>query len=100
MTPPSLELALRKQRLQIRSGQLRGEFAEAAVAFQPLFAAGDKLRAGAHWLRAHPEVGLAAGVALLAARPRSLLKWTRRSLFAWQGVRRARSWLEHRLSGS
>lgn len=98
MNPQLLEFALRKQRLQIRSSQLRGEFAAAAVAFEPLFHAGDKLRAGVQWLRRHPEAAAAAGVAVLVARPRGLVKWARRGVLAWQGLRGARAWLDHRLS--
>lgn len=96
MNARRLELALQKQRLQLRSAQLRADFAADAAAFEPLFAAGDRVRNGARWLRSHPEVAVGTGVALLVARPRALLRWARRSLLAWQAVRRARLWLEQR----
>jgi len=96
MNARRLELALHKQRLQLRSAQLRTDFAADAVAFEPLFAAGDRVRSGVRWLRGHPEVAVGAGVALLVARPRALARWARRSLFAWQAVRRVRLWLEDR----
>ncbi len=96
MNAQRLELALRKQRLQLRSAQLRADIAADAAAFEPLFAAGDKVRDGARWLKHHPEVAVGTGVALLVARPRALMRWARRGLFAWQAVRRARLWLEQR----
>lgn len=96
MNQRRLELALRKQRLQLRSAQLRADFAADAAAFEPLFAAGDKVRDAALWLKGHPEVPVGAGVALLVARPRRLLRWARRGLLAWQAARRVRLWLDRR----
>ena len=96
MNARRLELALRKQRLQLRSAQLRADFAADAAAFEPLFVAGDRVRDAAHWLKRHPELPVAAGVALLVARPRRLLGWARRGLFAWQAARRLRLWFDRR----
>lgn len=98
MNARRLELALRKQRLQLESVRLREDFAADAAAFRPLLSVGDKIHDGARWLRRHPEVPVGAGVALLVARPRTLLRWARRSLVAWQALRRARLWLDQRLS--
>lgn len=97
MNPQQLQLALRKQQLLFESAQLRQQFADAGLAFGPVLAAGDKLRDGVRWLRSHPEVGIGIGIALVAMRPRALLRWSRRSLLAWQALRRARGWLEDRL---
>lgn len=96
MNARRLELALRKQRLQLRSAQLRADFAADAAAFEPLFAAGDRARDAMYWLRSHPEIPVGAGVALLVARPRRLLRWARRGLVAWQAARRVRLWLDRR----
>lgn len=93
MSPQQVELALKKQRLQFKSAALREEFAGHAAAFIPLFVAGDRLRDGALWLRRHPEVTVAATVALLVARPRAVFRWGRRSVFAWQAWTRLRDWL-------
>ena len=41
MSPQQVELALKKQRLQLKSAALRSEFAGHAMAFAPLFAIGD-----------------------------------------------------------
>ena len=91
-----LELALKKQRLQLRSTDLRDDLASHAAAFEPLFAAGDAVCEGAHWLRRNPEIAAAAGVALLVARPRMLFRWARRSVVAWQAWSRLNAWLEAR----
>jgi hypothetical protein len=96
MNSRQIELALSKQRLQLKSAALRDEFAAHAVVFAPLFAAGDKVHDGARWLRRNPEVAVAAGVALLVARPRSLFRWARRSVVAWQAWSRLNAWLDAR----
>lgn len=96
MTPRQLELALRKQRLQIRSAALREELAGQALAVAPLFVVGDVLREAGRWLRRHPEALVAVGAALLVARPRLLVRWGRRGIVAWQTWRKARAWLEAR----
>jgi len=94
MSPHQVELALKKQRLQLRSASLREELAGHVAPFIPLFAAGDRLRDGALWLRRHPQVTAAVAVALLAARPRAVFRWGRRGIFAWQAWTRLRAWLE------
>jgi len=91
---PEVALALKKQRLQLRSAALRIELAGHAAAFAPVFATGDKVCAGAHWLRRHPEVGVAVGVALVVARPRAVWRWSRRGFVVWQAWNRARAWLD------
>lgn len=78
---------------------MRDELAGHARGLAPLFGVGDKLRQGAHWLRRHPEVAVAAGAALVVARPRVVFRWARRGVVAWQSWRRMNTWLEaHRHS--
>lgn len=89
----AIELALKKQRLQQRSAALRAEIAVHAAHVAPWLAAGDKLRDGAVWLRRHPAVVVGSAFALLAARPRAVVRWARRSFVAWQAWRRVRAWL-------
>ena len=91
-----VELALKKQRLQLRSAALRAEIAGHAAGFAPLFAVGDTLCDGAFWLRRHPELAAAAGVALLVARPRAAFRWARRGIVAWQTWNQVRAWLAAR----
>jgi hypothetical protein len=83
-------LALKKQRLQFRSAALRHELAQDCSAFVPVFETADKVRAGAAWLRAHPQILAGIAVVLLVARPKAALRWGRRGFFAWQTWRRLR----------
>lgn len=96
MSPRQVELALAKQRLQLRSAALRSEWAGHVAVLHPLCAAGDRLRAGTAWLRAHPELVVATAVARLVARPRRAWRWLRRGVVVWQGWNRLRRWIESR----
>lgn len=100
MSPRQVELALKKQRLLMRSGALRENFADYAMRWMPLFSAADRAHAGLHWLRRHPLLPVASLVALLVARPRGVLRWARRGFFAWQALRKLRTALAVKLSGS
>ena len=91
MTARDVKLALKKQRLQFKSAALRRELAQDFATFVPVFRTADKVRAGVAWLRAHPQVLLAAAVVLLVARPKAAFRWGRRGFFAWQAWRRLRS---------
>ncbi|PKO83438.1 MAG: hypothetical protein CVU17_08680 [Betaproteobacteria bacterium HGW-Betaproteobacteria-11] len=90
------ELALKKQRLQLSSTQLRDEFSRHGAAFAPFFAGADHVVDGVRWLRAHPQIPLALGAGFLLARPRRLLRWSRRALIGWQVWRRLRGVLKDR----
>lgn len=89
----ALDIALKKQRLQLRSAELREELARHAVALAPTFAAADGARAGARWVRVHPEWVAGTLAALAVARPKVLWRWGRRAFLGWQTWRRLRGWL-------
>lgn len=95
----AIERALAKQRLQMEIAEQRAALAHHAAGLQPIFAAADRVRTGAHWLGRHPEV-LAGGVAILAAtRPearRFLWRWGKRAVFAWGIWRDREQWLPAR----
>lgn len=80
-------LAERKQRLLIRSAELRVGLAHDARALAGPLAAADQAVAGAQWLRAHPLVPLGTLLALAVLRPRRVLAWGTR---LWWGIRLAR----------
>lgn len=82
------ELALKKQRLELRSEGLRQEIANAALALQPSLAGVDRLAEGIGWLRRHPATVLAAVAGLLLARPRRLLRLAKRGWLLWLALRR------------
>ncbi|MCX8017599.1 MAG: YqjK-like family protein [Rhodocyclaceae bacterium] len=95
----ALELALAKQRLQLKAAAERAALGEYAAGLAPLFAAGDHIVAGARWLKHHPEAVVGGVAALVALRPgalRFLWRWGRRSLLAWQFWRDAGRWLSAR----
>ena len=90
MSPRLVELALKKQRLQLKSAILRDAFAAQASAWAPAFAAADQVRAGINWLRRHPVLPVAVLVALLVARPRAVLRLAGRGWIFWSGLKRLR----------
>lgn len=88
MTPKRWQLALRKQRLQLRSAALREEFAARGAVFAPVTGWVDRARDGVRWLGQHPEVTAGAALALALFRPKALFRWLRRGWFLWQSARR------------
>ena len=90
MSPQLLDLALKKQRLQMQSAQLRNEFALHSSALLPAFAVADLAHAGILWLKKHPALPIAMLVALLVARPRAALSQAARLWALWRGVQRFR----------
>jgi hypothetical protein len=103
MNSDMLTLALKQQRLQLKSAALRAQWIGHAGGLKPLCNGVDRVGQGIRWLQGHPQAlittGVATGVALLVARPRTLLRWARRSFFAWQAWRKGRNWLARRQPG-
>lgn len=99
----AIELALEKQRLRLEIASQRMALSRHAEGLMPVFAAGDRICAGARWAAHHPEV-LAGSVALLAAvRPgvrRFLWRWSRRGFLAWRLWREGKRWLDAPVSRS
>jgi hypothetical protein len=93
MNAKLLELALRKQRLQIESDRLRAQWQGHAQGLAPALGIVDRTRTGLHWLRRHPAVPVGIGVAVAVAKPRFLWRWAKRALLAWQFWRRAQGTL-------
>ncbi|MBU0751610.1 MAG: YqjK-like family protein [Gammaproteobacteria bacterium] len=92
MNPRILELALRKQRLQLQSATQRDALVAAAAGLAPIFAVADGVRDGTRWLLDHPEWVAGGLVAVLVARPCVVFRWVRRSFFAWQLWRKVAAW--------
>jgi hypothetical protein len=90
VNPRLVELALKKQRLQLKSAILRSAFAEQAMTWAPAFAAADRIREGVAWMRRHPVLPVAMLVALLVARPRALLRGAAGAWVVWRGWQRLR----------
>jgi YqjK-like protein len=91
MAASAIELALKKQRLQLKSAELRDQWSACAATLKPLYAGADRIRDAGVWLRRHPELLVAIGAALVVARPRMLFRWLRRAVSAllfWRGLRK------------
>jgi hypothetical protein len=85
-----LELALKKQRLQLKAATQRQQVAHHLQIWSPAFGAADRVGTAMRWAKSHPEWLVGAGVILLVARPRAVLRWARRGFFFWQSLRRIR----------
>lgn len=87
------ELAVRKQKLLIRSAELRVTLAHQAQVVRAPLAVADQAVAGAQWLRDHPAWPLGTMAVLAALRPRRALRWAMRLWWGWQTYAKARDWL-------
>lgn len=94
MNPRLLELALKKQRLQLKASAQRLQLAQQLQAWAPAFAAADAACAAARWLGTHPQWLVGAAAVLLVVKPRAFFRWLSRGFFAWQALRRMRKTLE------
>lgn len=90
----TLDLALKKQRLQIASAGLRRDMAQHSIGLAPIFTGADFVADAVRYLRQRPELVIAAGVALIVARPSRAWRWGRRAFVGWQAWRRLRLFLD------
>ena len=97
MNSRAIELALKKQRLQIAGADLRSDFAHHATGLMPAFVGADIAVVGAQWVRGNREIVVAVAVALLIIRPRSIIGWARRGFVMWRLWRDFRDFLDRRL---
>ena len=82
------QIRARRERLIARAEMQRDEFAREVNVWQPALGVVDRALAGYAWLRAHPEILVAAGAVLLVLKPRRTLRWSLRLYSAWQAYRR------------
>ncbi len=94
MNPKIVELALKKQRLQLQAAAQRVMIMQALESASPAFGVAEKVRSGVRWARSHPEWLAGIGVALLVARPRAFFRWAKRGFFVWRSLRRLRGVVE------
>lgn len=94
MNPKIIELALKKQRLQLQAAAQRVMIMQALESTAPAFGAAEKVRSGLRWAKAHPEWLAGIGVTLLVARPRAFFRWAKRGFFVWRSLRRLRGAVE------
>lgn len=91
MNAKLVELALRKQRLQLRAADQRAALVRYAGGVQPVLRGVDRIADGIRWSRDHAPILSGIGVFLLVARPRATLRWARRGWVGWQVARRVRN---------
>ena len=72
--PRHVALALKKQRLQMRSADLRRTFGQQMLGIRPITRGIDSGLSGVAWLRGHPQWLAAASVALFVVRPKRVFK--------------------------
>ena len=94
MNQKLIELALKKQRLQLQAAAQRVMIMQALESAAPAFGAAEKVRSGWRWAKAHPEWLAGIGVALLVARPRAFFRWAKRGFFIWRSLRRLHGAIE------
>ena len=97
MNSRAIELALKKQRLQIAGADLRSDFAHHATGLMPVFVGADIAVVGAQWIRRNKEIVVAVAVALLIIQPGSIIGWARRGFVMWRLWRDFRDFLDRRL---
>lgn len=98
MNAKLLELALRKQRLQLAAERQRTELLAGLAVVDGVLHRLDRLRDGVAWLRQHAPAVSTFVLVLLALRPRFALRWLRRGWVGWQLYRRVRSGVDAALS--
>ena len=87
------DLALRRQRLLMRSAALRSTLAEQSLLLEAPLAVADRVRAGARWLIRHRDWWVGGVVVVLVVRPRRAWRLMRFGWWAWRSARRVQTWL-------
>ena len=94
MNQRQLALILERQRLLIRSGELRDQIVQqSASILMPTLSVLDRGRIGIWWLRMHPALVSAVGAVVVVGRPRLVFRWGLRAWSAWRTLRRWQRYL-------
>jgi hypothetical protein len=87
------ELALRQQRLLLRSAKLRLNLTDQVQVFKRPLAVADQTQASLQWLYRNPQWPLGALLVLVVLRPRRAIVWGSRLWWAWRTFKRAQNWI-------
>jgi hypothetical protein len=87
------ELLAKRERLLVRSAELRISIAQDAQSLRKPLALVDQGRDGVNWLRAHPQVLIGAAFVLAILRPRRAVALAKRAWWGFGVYRRAMPWL-------
>lgn len=91
------DLAVRQQRLLVRSAQLRLVLADQAQALRRPLALADRAQSGLRWLYHNPQWPLGALVLVILVRPRRAMVWGARLWWSWKSFKQAQHWLTQHL---
>jgi len=91
------DLALRQQRLLVRSAQLRLVLGDQAQVLRRPLALADQAKAGLQWLCRNPQWPLGALVFVVLVRPRRALVWGGRLWWGWKTFKQTQKWLTKQL---
>ena len=81
-TPDRDEVLRRRERLLLRSDQLRNDWSQQVQVLRAPLGVADQARAATQWLLQHPEWPLGAAALIVVLRPGRALRW---ASYAWQG---------------
>lgn len=90
------DLAVRQQRLLVRSAQLRLELADQAQVLRRPLALADRAQRGLQWLYRNPQWPLGALVLVILVRPRRTVILAGRLWWTWRTFKQAQHWLTQR----
>jgi hypothetical protein len=90
MSRRRIEIALKRQRLQLQAAEQRFALSHDLARFAPVLSVADTVRAGIAAVKRHPEWVIGAIVVLVVARPRTVLRWLQRGVVAWRFASQAR----------
>lgn len=85
------ELVLHRQRLLMRSSELRLTLKEQAGVFKKPFAVADHARDGLQWIARNPKWPLGVLLVIIVLRPRRAIVWSNRLWWGWQMFKRAQN---------
>ncbi len=97
MNERDLELALRKQRLVLKSAALRVKLRRDAQGLRPALSWADRAVEVAQWARAHSTLLVAVATTLAVARPRAAFRWAQRGFILWRSWQSVKARLLERL---
>jgi hypothetical protein len=84
MSRRRIELALKRQRLQLQAAEQRLAVRRDLARFAPVLSVADTVRAGVAEVKRHPEWLVGAIIVLVVVRPRAVFRWLQRGVAAWQ----------------
>jgi len=103
MNERQLELALKKQQLQLKASAQRLHLAQELEIFTPILSSVDTVQNVGGWISSfltkRPYIVAAAGALLVITKPRTVFRLARRGLFAWQMWRRGQAALKAFVTG-